>query len=375
VEDFEVSWEVIMKGSIWSSAVALFLLLLLVLLTPATQSAPPQGNSMSTNAGLPWAYGFAAPASAPTAGGGAGAPAAAGPAEPPEDPDAIRHLPDTTATFTIKDIANGYGPADWYPGDHPAMPDIVAHGRKPAVQACGFCHYPSGKGRPNNAGPAGLPAAYILRQLQDFKDGSRNTADKRKRNEGQMIAIAKALTPDEAQAAATYFASAKWTPYEKVVEADTVPKSRFVGGGGGLNMTLTGAEAGVEPIGDRIVEIPTSPFDTEPLRNPRSGFIAYVPPGTLAKGKAIVDAADGNSAGNRLACATCHGEGLQGLVAQGLAIPSLAGRSPSYLARQMNDFKQQTRKGPGSRLMQPVVQNLSDDNILAVVAYVSSLNP
>lgn len=352
-------------------AVALFLLLL----APATESAPPQDKNMNSNAGVPWAYGFAKPAPAATEGGAAapaaGVPAAraaaAAPAEPPEDRDAVRKLPDTTLTFTIKDIANAYGPADWYPGDHPAMPDIVAHGRKPAVQACGFCHYPSGKGRPNNAGPAGLPAAYILQQLQDFKDGSRDTSDKRKRNEAQMIAIAKALTPEEAQAAAMYFSSMKWTPYVKVVESETVPKARFAGAGGGLDVPLTGAEAGTEPIGDRLVEVPVSPDDTEPLRNPRSGYIAYVPPGTLAKGKAIVE----NASGTSLACSTCHGDGLTG----NDKYPSLAGRSPSYLARQLNDFKHGTRMGPGAKLMVPMVQNLSDDDIMAVVAYVASLNP
>jgi cytochrome c553 len=334
-------------------------------------SARPQETG--TNTGLPWAYGFAtpAPANGAPAGGRGGAPAgggaaAAAPAEPPEDRDAVHHLPDTTLTFSIKDIANNYAPADWYPGDHPAMPDIVAHGRKPDVNACGFCHYPNGKGRPNNAGPAGLPAAYILQQIQDFKDGSRDTADKRKRNEGQMIAIAKALTPEEAQAAANYFASMKWTPYVKVVEAAMVPKTRYVGGGGGLCMPLTGAEAGTEPIGDRLIEIPVNPDETEPLRDPRAGFIAYVAPGTLKKGQAIVE-----GAGGTLACAMCHGQGLKG----NDQFPSLAGRSPSYLARQINDFKHMTRNGPGAKKMLPIVQNLSDDDILAVTAYVASLQP
>jgi cytochrome c553 len=347
-----------------------FLSLFALLLTPASQSAPPQESSM--NAGVPWAYGFAKPAPPPgEAAAPAAAPApnaAAAPAEPPEDRDAVHHLPDSTGAFSIKDIDNPNGPADWYPGDHPAMPEVVAHGRKPAVTACGFCHYPNGKGRPNNAGPAGLPEAYILQQLQDFKDGSRDTWDKRKRNEGPMIAIAKAVTPEEAQAAAAYFSSMKWTPYVKVVEAAMVPKSRYVGGGGGLCMPLTGAEAGTEPIGDRIVEIPSSPDDTEPMRNPRSGFIAYVPPGTLKKGEALVTT---GGAGKTLVCSTCHGDGLKG----NTMYPSLAGRSPSYLARQLNDFKHMSRGGPGAKMMLPVAQNLSDDDILAITAYIASLQP
>lgn len=249
------------------------------------------------------------------------------------------------------------------------MPDIVAHGdRSRMVNACGFCHYPNGKGRSNNAGPAGLPAEYILRQIEDFRDGARSSWDKRKRNTGQMIAIAQGLSPEEAKIAADYFSSMKWTPWVKVVETDTVPKTRFVGAGGGLDMPLTGDAAGMEPLGYRIVETPISPEDTEPLRNPRSGFIAYVPPGSLKRGEELV--LHGGS-GKTVACAACHGEGLKG----NENFPSLAGRSPSYLARQLLDFQHYTRVGPGAQLMQPVVQKLSEDDILAIVAYVASLQP
>ena len=240
---------------------------------------------------------------------------------------------EATATFNLKEVGSNQAPADWFPQDHPAMPEIVAHGDKAEmVNACGFCHYPNGKGRPNNAGPAGLPAEYILQQIQDFKDGARSSYDKRKRNTSQMIAIAQGLSPEEAQTAAAYFSSMKWTPYVKVVETDTVPKTRFVGGGGGLCMPLTGAEAGMEPLGNRIIETPVSPEDTEPLRNPRSGFIAYVPPGSLKRGEELVlHGGDGKTVG----CAACHGEGFKGHE----NFPSLAGRSPSYLARQLLDFK------------------------------------
>ncbi|HZP33032.1 MAG TPA: c-type cytochrome [Candidatus Acidoferrales bacterium] len=345
----------------------------------AIKAAPPQRGQQDSeeknmNRGIPWAYGFATPynpAAVPTprgAGGAAAAPGAA-PAAEPEDRETPRHLPGTNISLAIKDIDNNYAPGDWYPQDHPKMPEIVAHGDKAnKVNACGFCHYPNGKGRANNAGPAGLPAEYILQQIEDFKDGARTSWDKRKRNTGQMIDIAKGLTPEEAKAAAEYFASMKWTPYIKVVETDMVPKTRFVGGGGGLCMPLKGDEAGMEPIGDRIVETPISPEDTEPLRNPRSGFYAYVPPGTLKKGEALVLH---GGPGKTVACAACHGEGLKG----NGNFPSLAGRSPSYLARQLYDFQHFTRVGPGAQMMQPVVAKLSDDDILAIVAYVASLQP
>lgn len=341
------------------------------------EAAPPQqgrgGQPVNPDAGLPWAYGFGTPVPPPAgARGGGGAPAAApapAPAEEPEDMEAPRKAAGSTLTFNLKEVGSNQAPADWFPQDHPAMPEIVAHGDKAEmVNACGFCHYPNGKGRPNNAGPAGLPAEYILQQIQDFKDGARSSYDKRKRNTGQMIAIAQGLSPEEAQTAAAYFSSMKWTPYVKVVETDTVPKTRFVGGGGGLCMPLTGAEAGMEPLGNRIIETPVSPEETEPLRNPRSGFIAYVPPGSLKRGEDLVlHGGDGKTVG----CAACHGEGLKGHE----NFPSLAGRSPSYLARQLLDFKHFTRVGPGAQLMQPVVANLSEDDIQAIVAYVASLKP
>ena len=107
--------------------------------------------------------------------------------------------------------------------------------------------------------PPASPRNTSSSRYEDFKDGARSSWDKRKRNTGQMIGIAQGLSPEEAQIAADYFSSMKWTPWVKVVETDTVPKTRFVGAGGGLDMPLTGAEAGMEPLGDRIVETPISP--------------------------------------------------------------------------------------------------------------------
>jgi cytochrome c553 len=368
------------------------LLLAMLQFAPRASAAPQQAGRgqaqamPSMNTGVPWAYGFPTPIPPPAparGGGGAGAGAGGGagrggaapaaPAAPPEDRDAIHHVPGSTQAFAIKQIDDNAGPADWFPEDHPKMPEIVAHGQKAtdqkaAVNACGFCHYPNGKGRPNNAGPAGLPANYILQQLEDFRSGARTSWDKRKRNTQQMIDIAKGVTPENAEAAAQYLSSMKWTPYVKVVEADMVPKTYFAGGGGGLTMPVEGAEAGMEPLGMRIVETPMDVEQTEPLRNPRSGFIAYVPVGSLKKGEDLV-VRGGN--GKTLACAACHGEGLKGTD----KFPSLAGRSPSYLARQISDFQRFTRVGPGSQLMEPVVHKLTDDDILYIVAYIASLQP
>jgi cytochrome c553 len=309
----------------------------------------------------PWAYGFAAPASmspAPSPAVPANAPPGGGAAAPDET---LRTIPGSTASFTSAQIRDGFGPADWFPGDHPPMPEVVARGRKPDIRACGLCHYPNGKGRPENAGIAGLPYDYFVQAIADFKNGARKSADGRKNNTNTMINIAKAMTDEEVKAAAQYFSSMKWTRWIRVVETNTVPKTRIAGG---MFMRLDGAE--VEPIGSRIIEVPEDNARTE-LRDPRSGFIAYVPPGSVAKGAALVE----SGAGKTTACAVCHGADLLGLG----PVPGIAGRSPSYTVRQLYDIRSGARKGTWADLMKPVVANLTADDMLAIAAFTASRQP
>jgi cytochrome c553 len=134
-----------------------------------------------------------------------------------------------------------------------------------------------------------------------------------------------------------------------------------------MHLRLEGADAGTEPIGRRIVETPKNTEHTELLRNPRSGFTAYVPTGSVERGRVL--AATGG--GKTTACAVCHGENLDGLA----LVPTLRGRSPSYLARQLVDFKVGARRGAWSPLMTGVVAGLSADDILNLSAYLASLQP
>src|SRR5437762_13256093 len=135
-------------------------------------------------------------------------PPAGAPAPTPDT--SIKQLPGSTFTFTRQQISDGFGPADWFPGDHPAMPDIVAHGKRPDARACGLCHYPNGKGRQENAGVSGLPVSYFIQQMNDFRSGVRQSADAPTANPNAMLAIAKAMTPHEIKAAAAYFAAGTW---------------------------------------------------------------------------------------------------------------------------------------------------------------------
>jgi cytochrome c553 len=294
-----------------------------------------------------------------------------GPQRAPED-GKLYGLPGLEKKYTLSEIRGVSDtdptvitqPADWYPGDHPQMPPIVAHGdnaRK--IAACSLCHYPNGKGRTENAPPAGQPKDYIVRQLQAFRDGMRKSADPRKANTNRMISFAKAMTEEEINQAADYFSSMKWTPWIKVVETNTPPKSRSVVG---MWMPYEGAEAGTMAIGERIIESPVDPHATETLRDPHSGFVAYVPVGAVEKGKEFVETG-GN--GKSLKCAICHGPDLHGLG----SVPDIAGRSPAYMARQLYDIQVGARLGGMVELMKPVVANMTNADFVDVTAYLASL--
>jgi cytochrome c553 len=195
--------------------------------------------------------------------------------------------------------------------------------------------------------------------MLDFKNDKRKSSDPRKANTNRMISFAKAMTDEEIKATAEYFAKIKWTPWIRVVETDTVPKTRIAGG---MFLVLEGAEAGKEPIGQRIIETPEKTEETEILRNPRSGFIAYVPKGAVKKGESLAKTGQ---------CTICHGSDLEGLG----PVPGIAGRSPSYTARQLYDMQSGSRKGVWTDLMKPVVEKLSAEDVLNLAAYVSSRAP
>src|SRR6478736_4115673 len=136
-------------------------------------------QSGSPAAPAPWAYGFDGPAPAtPPPPAAPGARGAGGPAPAPDT--SLHQIPGSTSSFTLAQIRDGFGPADWFPGDHPQMPEIVAQGRRDAmITACSLCHYPNGKGRPENAAVSGLPFNYIVQAMTDFKSDARKSSDPR----------------------------------------------------------------------------------------------------------------------------------------------------------------------------------------------------
>ena len=177
------------------------------------------------------------------------------PTPTPLDDTVQKHLADSTKAYTQAQIDDGFNPPDWYPQDHAPMPDVVAHGRKETnARACALCHLTSGGGHPESAGISGLPAAYIVRQMNEFKSGARKGA-----RAVAMIPIAKGLGEEDFKAAAEYFGSMKYPVWYKVVEGDTVPKS-YLGNGA---MRFPEEHGGTEPLGNRIIELPQNDLGAE----------------------------------------------------------------------------------------------------------------
>ena len=272
------------------------------------------------------------------------------------------HVAGSAAAFTRAQIGDLYQVPDWHPAGHPAMPGVVAHGRKPEVYACGYCHLPNGQGRPENSSLAGLPADYIVEQMAEFKRGLRKSSEPRHKPTATMIAYETKARDEEIQAAAAYFSGLKAKKWIRVVETKTVPKTHVAG------WMLVVSDAGeMEPIGQRIIETPENLEQTE-LRNDASGFIAYVPVGSIKKGKALVTT---GGAGKTIPCAACHGADLKGMG----NVPSIAGRSPSYIVRQLYDMQSGARAGTKTQLMKAPVANLTVGDMVSIAAYAASLRP
>jgi cytochrome c553 len=282
-------------------------------------------------------------------------PAQAVPA-PPDDGQP-KQVPGSTKSYTQKQIDDPMNPPDWFPDEHAPLPHVIAHGGVSGVRACAGCHLPTGLGHPENSRVPGSTAAYLLRQLADFRSGARKGEAA-----GAMIKIAKGLTEDEMKDAVGYFSSLKPARWTRVVETDTVPKSYFKG-----TARLPLPDGGTEPIGNRIVELPEDLARFE-MRDPHSGFVSYVPLGALAKGQALVTTGGG---GTTIPCAICHGPDLKGLG----DVPGIAGRSPGNIARELYYIQTGDRAAPAVALMKGVVAKLTADDILAISAYVASREP
>jgi len=273
-----------------------------------------------------------------------------------------KKLAGSDKTYTAAEIDNLMAPPDWMPNDHPPAPQIVTKGHG-GVLACGSCHLMSGIGHPESADLAGMPLSYLKQQMMDFKNGVRIDI-------ARMNGIAKEMSDAEIDEAVAWFASLRPRKNNRIVEADTAPKTIVAQG----RMRFADPAGGTEPTGNRVITVPED-MQLARLRDPNTKFVSYVPAGTLARGKVLVETGDNKKT---LACGTCHGPGLNGQASigkTGIAAPRIAGQHPIYLARELYLFKDGSRNGMTSKLMTPAVANLTDADILAISAYLASMDP
>ncbi len=273
-----------------------------------------------------------------------------------------RRVPGSTVAYTAAQVNDPFLSPDWHPDAHPKMPEVVVHGRKPGVLACGYCHRAEGTGGPENSSVAGLPYAYIVQQLQDYKDGSRSTAVPEYAPQKNMIQTSQAANEKEIAEAASYFAALKPKQNIRVIEAERIPKMYVPTW---LYSPLPGNET--ELLGERIIEVPDNLEQFED-RDSQSTFTAYVPKGSQTEGEALVY---GKVAGKGVACSACHGTKLTGAK----DVPSIAGRSPTYIVRQLYEFQNGSRHGKNAVLMRPTVAELTSREIIAIAAYLGSRPP
>ncbi len=277
----------------------------------------------------------------------------------PPLPSGEQHIEGSSRAYTWQQINNASAPPDWFPDSHPPAPLPVAGG-PPGTRACGLCHLVNGAGKPDASSLNGLPVGYMRQQVEDMKHDRRFNAEPRAPIV-TMIPVAKLVSDADMQVALDYFHSIGPLSWVKVVEVTRVRKTHPT------QRKLLAYDEGnqTEPIGNRVVEIGADPERAE-MRDSTNPYIAFVPAGALAKGKRLVETGGGRTQ----ACQTCHGADLRGL---GDAVPPIAGRSPTYMARQLYDFKTGARNGANAALMKRTVAKLTDEDVVNIVAYVASL--
>jgi cytochrome c553 len=272
------------------------------------------------------------------------------------------HVPGSSSSFTEAQLNDLFSPPDWHPQSHGPMPQIVAHGRPPKTFACGFCHMPGGQGRPENAPLAGLPAPYIVQQMADMKSGARHSA----RHGGAFLPaelmqkLAADVSAGDIAAAAEYFAAQTLRPRVTVMERRVIPRMQVAGW-----VYAVDPRGGEEALGQRLLEA-TPDLGRHERRDDDMRYDVFVPRGSVLRGRNMATRGMGGVAG--MACVSCHGAHLEGV---GL-VPPLAGRSPSYLLRQLVAFQSGDRAGVGSAPMQAVVSQLRIADMIAVVAYAAA---
>jgi cytochrome c553 len=200
-----------------------------------------------------------------------------------------------------------------------------------------------------------------MQQVADFKSGARRAAVPTRIPPKLMTELAAAATDKEVQAAAEYFSKLQSQYRIRVIETDSVPRTHVAG------WILAVDETGPsQPIGQRIIEVPE---DVERFehRDSHTSFVAYVPVGAIKAGKELVSSVGMDKT---IACSGCHGADLKGAG----TVPGIAGRSPSYIMRQLFDIQSGLRAGAAVAPMVPVVARLNIPEMIQISAFLATLH-
>ena len=129
--------------------------------------------------------------------------------------------------------------------------------------------------------------------------------------------------------------------------------------------------SGTEDLDERLLEVAPD-ITRHQRRDDRMQYTAYAPPGSLARGKRLATTGqDLDKTPKTQICATCHLANLKGTD----KVPPIAGRSPTYLLRQLLAYKNGDRSGEAAAQMAPTVEKLELEDMVALAAYVGSLYP
>jgi cytochrome c553 len=283
----------------------------------------------------------------------------------PSEQDQMRTyaVPGSTIRLTKAQINNTKIVPDWFPQAHGPAPAWVLDIGDGSIYACGYCHLAGGVGRVENSAIAGLPADYIIRQVALAKTAGRKMPVDYWNPPALMTKAVETLTDAQIAEAARYFAAQTYRRPIKIMEAKTIPHVEQI------KRVWVKTPGPDEALGDRIIEGPED-FDLFELRDPYLAYFAYVPPGSVQRGQALTNRPQN---GPSQKCVICHGVGLKG--GNDLPGPPLAGRSPTYIFRQLYAFQTGARADDQSAPMTELSKGLSQNDMIGLAAYIGSLTP
>ncbi len=275
--------------------------------------------------------------------------------KPKPEPNEVVRVPGSTQSYTRAQLDADDSIADWFPHDHPSPPRIVMVHRKPGFPLpCADCHMPNGQGDITSPALAGLPREYIVEQLMAFRQGTRSTPL-------VMTREAQSINDADLDLASSYFSKLAYEPRTRVIETATVPRTHWVD-----FVLVPNRDGAREPIGERIIETSTD-IVSHIVGDYHVENVAWVPPGSIAHGAVIAS----KGTAKALPCESCHGPALRGVG----DTPPLAGRSPTYIVRELIRFRLGQRTNSGAAPMRLEALRLTLKDMIDVAAYAASREP